>query len=311
MNLTIEDYILEIQTQNFSKVTVKSKTYMLTQFERWMKENQEVEIEEVTKLHVKRWRKALLDEGLRPNTINTRLVAITSFYKYCVDEGLMKDNPAISIEKLKEPKVMIKAYDLDDINNMINFYNGRSFMDTRNRAILTCLFETGIRSQELSNIKMTDIFDDHILINGKGNKQRLVPISKWLKKALTIYSRRREKYLDKYWDDYNPEYLFIGTRRNGEDDRADFRNNGQLGHHAVHHIVRKAGKAVGVDVRSAVHSCRRAFAQIALGNTDLYTVSRLLGHSQVATTERYIHSMEDKTILKRGRNATPLSNFNK
>jgi integrase/recombinase XerD len=82
-----------------------------------------------------------------------------------------------------------------------------------------------------------------------------------------------------------------------------------MGHDALLNVVKRAGKACGIDVQLIVHSCRRSFAQIALGQTDLYTVSRLLGHNQLSTTERYIQTIEDKTVLERGRMASPLSSI--
>ncbi|PLR84289.1 hypothetical protein CVD25_21460 [Bacillus canaveralius] len=303
MNLSLEDYLTEIEIQNYSKSTVKNKKAILLQFERWLFESYKMELEDTTTRHIKRYIKHLLDDGIKANTINTRLKTLNNFYKFCIKEKILKDNPLDDIELLKEEKVMIKPFSIKDIQKMIDFYCGTNFMDVRNRTILTCLFETGIRSAELSGIKLTDVFEDAILIRGKGDKQRLVPISLHLRKALVKYRRVREKYLK----GQECPFLFVCTRTKGGGLKKDVSSIGRMGHEAVLNVVKRSGKACGVDVALLVHSCRRSFAQIALGSTDLYTVSRLLGHNHVATTEKYIQSMEDKTVLERGRNASPLS----
>ena len=307
MITSLEDYITEIEIQNYSKATVKNKKAILQQFERWIFESFKVELEDATTRHIKRYIKHFLDEGIKANTINTKLKTLSNFYKFCVKEKILKDNPLEDIELLKEEKVMIKPFSIQDIQKMIDFYCGSNFMDVRNKTILTCLFETGIRSAELSGIQLSDVFDDALLIRGKGNKQRLVPVSVDLKRQIIKYRRAREKYLK----GEECPFLFVCTRTKGGVLKNDIDSFGRMGHDAVLNVVKRSGKACGVDVALLVHSCRRSFAQIALGNTDLYTVSRLLGHNQLATTEKYIQSIEDKTILDRGRNASPLSTLRK
>lgn len=307
MNLSLEDYITEIEIQNYSKATVKNKKAILLQFERWLWDSFQIELEDTTNRHVKRWIKYLLDKEIKANTINTKLKTLNNFYKFCINEKILKENPLEGIELLKEEKVMIKPFSLQDIDKMIHFYCGSNFMDVRNKTILTCLFETGIRSAELSGLRLEDVFDDALLIRGKGNKQRLVPVSLELKRQLIKYRRAREKYLKSE----ECPFLFICTRTKGGGLRKDDKPIGRMGHDAVLNIVKRSGKACGVDVKLLVHSCRRSYAQISLGHTDLYTVSRLLGHNHVATTEKYIQSMEDKTVLERGRNASPLTTLRK
>lgn len=239
-----------------------------------------MELEDATTRHIKRWIKHLLDEGIKANTIKTKLKTLNNFYKFCIKEKILKDNPLDDIELLKEEKVMIKPFSIDDIQKIIVFYCGSNYMDVRNKTILTCLCETGIRSAELSNIMLTDVFDDALLIRGKGNKQRLMPVSLHLKRQLNKYRRIREKYLK----GEECPFLFFCTRNKGGGLKKDVSSIGRMGHDAVLNVVKSSGKAWGVDVKFLVHSCR-SYAQISLGHTDLYTVSRLLAHNQLATTK--------------------------
>jgi len=300
MNLSLEDYITEIEIQNYSKSTVKNKKAILLQFERWLEESFKMELEDATTRHIKRYIKHLIDTGIKANTINTRLKTLNNFYKFCIKEKILKDNPLEDIELLKEETVMIKPFSIQDIQKMLDFYCGSNYMDVRNKTILTCLFETGIRSNELASITLDDVFDDAILIRGKGNKQRLVPISLHLRKALIKYKRAREKYLKKYHNSKECPFLFVCTRSNGGDKPSN-KPWGKMGHDAVLNVIKRSGKACGVNVKLLVHSTRRSFAQLMLDQTDISVVQRLLGHSNISTTEKYINTIEDKSILEKGK----------
>jgi integrase/recombinase XerD len=220
MNYSLEDYLTDIEIKNYSKATIKNKKSIIESFERWIGDTYKVELEEITSRMCKRYIKHMMDEGVKANTINTGIKTIRNFYKFCIKEKIVKENPFEEIELLKEEKVMIKPFSLEQIQKMIGFYYDNTFMDSRNRAILTCLFETGIRSQELAGITMQDLFDDAILIRGKGNKQRLVPISLYLKRELAKYKKEREKYLKKTNMEDCP-FLFVCTRTNGGNNKTN------------------------------------------------------------------------------------------
>jgi len=212
-------------------------------------------------------------------------------YKYAVNEGIISSNPFNRISLLKEQKPMIKTYSTEDIKQIINFFNGKDFLSIRNKTMMMTFIETGIRSSELRNIRVNDVFEDSIRIIGKGNKVRIVAISLPLRKQMIRYQRARnsllgDKNCDWYFISHTGKYLKIG---------------------AMKHIIEKLYK-LNLPVQLTFHNFRRFYAQQMLGNTDLYTVSRLLGHSDVVTTQRYVNSTEDKVIIERGMNS-PLSNI--
>ena len=156
---------------------------------------------------------------------------------------------------------------------------GRGFISLRDTAILTILFETGVRCWELCCIKDEDIHDDYIIINGKNHKQRVVHITPILKKALLKYRDCREAYFNlKCLEDY----FFLSF------------HGRQLTNSAVESILKKYGKGIK-GVRVSPHTCRHFFAQqqVKMG-TDLYTISRLLGHENIGITQTYLNSLQDK-----------------
>ena len=166
---------------------------------------------------------------------------------------------------------------------MMKNCSGNSFKAIRDRAILTMFFETGIRCLELCSIKPEDVHEDYIIINGKNHKQRVVPITPVLRKAMMKYESVRESYfLYKKTDDY----YFLSF------------HGKMLTVTAVEIIVKLYGEGIE-DVRVSPHTCRHFFAQqhVKMG-TDLYTISRLLGHENIQITQTYLKSLRDRDIVE-------------
>ena len=182
----------------------------------------------------------------------------------------------------KQEKAVITAYKPADVRRMMQSCKGYDYLHVRDAAVLTMLFETGIRCWELCCIKETDIHDDFIIINGKNHKQRVVPITSILKKAMTKYELASKSYF---------------TLRN-TDDYYFLSNHGrQLTNSAVEHIIKRHGD--GIDgVRVSPHTCRHFYAQqqIKMG-TDIYTISRLLGHENIQITQTYLNSLRDEEVI--------------
>ncbi|TWE05995.1 phage integrase family protein [Neobacillus bataviensis] len=165
-------------------------------------------------------------------------------YKYAVNEGIISSNPFNRISLLKEQKPMIKTYSTEDIKKIINFFNGKDFLSIRNKTMMMTFIETGIRSSELRNIRVNDVFEDSIRILGKGNKVRFVAISLPLRKQMIRYQRARNSLLG----DKNCEWYFIS-------------NTGKylkLG--AMKHIIEKLYK-LNLPVQPTFHNFRRFYAQ--------------------------------------------------
>jgi integrase/recombinase XerD len=284
----LDEYLMECQIKGYSKLTVKHTGLNIQKF---MTETGLSEVESVRPTHIKQYIVKRQESGIKAVTINTQLKHIRCMYKYAISEGILSSNPLDRISFLKEQKPMIKTYSTDDIKKIVNYFNGKDFLNIRNKTMMMTFIETGIRSSELRNIRVEDLYEDSIRIIGKGNKVRFVAISLPLRKQLIRYQRARNCVLG----DKNSEWYFIT------------KSGRYLKRTAMKHIIEKLN-ILELPVKPTFHNFRRFYAQQMLGNTDLYTVSRLLGHSDVITTQRYVNTTEDKVIIKRGMNS-PLTNM--
>lgn len=157
----------------------------------------------------------------------------------------------------------------------------------------------GIRCFELCNIKNIDVKETVIYIFGKGRKERIVPISPYLKKIMIKYERIRDNYLKDnqlHYDNY-----FLSYR------------NRPLTVEAVERIVKIAGQKANVrnEIRCSPHTCRHYYAQAQLKNCglDIYSLSRLLGHETIGITKKYVQSLKNEQIVEISANTSPLMNL--
>ena len=194
---------------------------------------------------------------------------------------------------------MINTFNDKEVRGMVRFYNGRRFLDIRNRLMMILLFDTGMRNAELCQLKLSDIKNTYIDIMGKGRKERHVPITPIINKALIQYMRVRSEYIKDKWG-YETEYLLLSQKGR------------KLTIETTERIVLEAGLNTGVraEVRISPHTCRHYYAQAQLRNgCDLFTVSRLLGHSNINITKTYLQSIDEENFLEMATKTSPLMNM--
>lgn len=197
----------------------------------------------------------------KPSSINKKIAVIKSFFKYLHEQNIIKHNPAEKIKKLKQDKRLpryIKENTLKDIFSRIERF--------RDRVILKILFYTGIRVSELVNIKIDDIDFNHkfILISGKGNKQRIVPLTDELIGLIKDYIKQAKV----------KDYLFKLTPR------------------AIQYITKKYS-----DSKTTPHMYRHTFAtQMVSRGADIRLVQEILGHKNLNTTQIYTHLASESLV---------------
>lgn len=295
----LREFIFEVEIKKFTKKTIKGYRNNNALFLNFLDNEFGVtELEDLQPVYIKKYFQHLTKKGRKPTYINGILKTIRAFCVYCVEEGYLKDNPAYRVKWQKEPKVLINTFTQEEINNMLSTYKFTDYLDGRNKLIVAMLVDTGIRNQELCDIKNEDIKEKVILIHGKGTKERQVSISPLLKKYMMIYERIREEYFKNYNLKHN--YYFISYR--GE----------PLTVGTVENIVRKAGKKANVrkEIRCSPHTIRHWYAQEQLRNgLDVYSLSRLLGHENITITKRYLQSIQDEDIVDLSVKTSPLMNL--
>ena len=198
--------------------------------------------------------------------------SIKNFLKY-INENEDYESIDISDIKLKSSKKLPEVLSITDIENMINFYNHETYLDSRNRTVIDVLYSTGCRVSELCDINISDIDLDekYLKLKGKGSKQRIVPIGSMLYKNLLKYLNVRDTFLQN-----REEPLFLSKSKNKLDRTAVFR------------IIKKTAKNISLQTDVHPHTLRHSAATHMLeGGCDLRTVQEFLGHSSVSTTQIY------------------------
>ena len=293
-----KEFILDCRVRNLSPRTVRNYEKQLSYFVRFLEEKQDVkELEELKPVHIKQFIVMLQEKKNKPSYVNDLLKAVKVLCRYAFEEGYAEELITKKVKNVKEPKVPIHTFSDDEIVSMIKYFDGADYLSVRNRLMLMMLFDTGLRISELIDMKPSQIRQGYFTIYGKGRKERVVPqdaiVSKWLMK----YDRVRESYFEfKFAEDY----YFLS------------KNGKRLTPEAVNKMMKKAGKAVGVNplVRISPHTARHSFAHQELKNgLDLYSLSRLLGHESVSITQRYLEAVRDEQVLTSAKKTGVLANL--
>ena len=293
-----KEFEYDCKIRHLSPKTIDNYGKQLRYLQRFLeKEFSIFSIEDVKPSHIKRFLAMMDDAGRKPQYINDLLKVYKTFFNYLESEGHIESSPAKRIRNMKLPKLKLRTFTEKNIMDMINYYNGRSFIEIRNRAMIAMMFDTGVRLSELMELVETQIHEESIVIYGKGAKERVVPVSPFLSKALLRYTRARESFF-----------------RNSLHDKEFFlsRTGKKLTAEAVAKMLKKAAKAVGVseDIRVSPHTCRHTFAHLNLKNgIDLYTLSRMLGHESVSITQRYLEGITDEGVIRIARKTGVLENI--
>ncbi|HEY4549326.1 MAG TPA: tyrosine-type recombinase/integrase [Bacillus sp. (in: firmicutes)] len=258
------------------------------------------EVEDITTNHIKSYLMNLKNKGLTELYINNIHKYMRSFFRFLVEEGYVaeKRNPILSVKFMKEPKVIIKTFDDNGINRMIDVYKPNTYLGIRNKLIIMCFVDLGIRNLELCSLTHLNILDTTIKVVGKGTKGRYLYVSPLLKKYMIRYERiKREYFKDKIMTDSN---YFLS------------RNGKVLTTGAIEIIIKNAGEKAKArkNIRCSPHTIRHYYAQkqLRLG-LDVYSLSRLLGHESIVITSRYLQSLNDENIVNLASSTSPLMNI--
>ena len=296
----LKEFLFDCQLRQLSFRTIKSYKNGNLAFLRYLEnEFSCTELEDLNYKMIQQYIKFMSNKGLKESYINNQIKLMRAFFNYCMQESYINRNPMDKIHWQKEIKPLIETFSDEEVVKMVNFYGTTKYLDIRNKLIMIIFFDTGIRNQELCDLKLEDIHQTFLLIHGKGKKIRHVPITVMINKYLIKYLRVRECYIkDKIG--YEKEYLFLSQKGR------------KLTTNTTERIVLLASKGCNVrsHIRSSPHTCRHYYAQAQLKNgCDIYTLSKLLGHTNIAITKRYLESLEDEEVLQIGNRSSPLTNM--
>jgi integrase/recombinase XerC len=217
-------------------------------------------------------------QGLSGRTQQRKLSSLRTFFEYLAREGVLQHNPAKLVSAPKTPKKLPKTLDPDQIANLLA-KTPTGWHEARDKAMLELFYSSGLRLSELTGADLANIsWDDHtILVTGKGNKQRLLPIGKQAQIALKDWLAVRDALPTKQRR-ADPLPLFISERGN------------RISNTNVQARLRAWTQKAGGDLHVHPHMLRHSFASHLLESSgDLRAIQELLGHADISTTQIYTH----------------------
>lgn len=226
---------------------------------------------------IRDWMESLMDRGNNASTINKKLSALRSFFRFALKRGLVEKDPAHALAGLKKSKPLPQFLREGEMDRLLDGMEwGEDYKDVRARTLLLLLYETGLRRSELAGLNDGDIDFGacQLKVTGKRNKQRIVPFGAELAEALKGYMDMRNEQLR-----LDGDALFLNDKGH--------RMTGQQ----VYAIVRKHLTGATSLKKRSPHVLRHTFATAMLNNgAGLESIKNLLGHESVSTTEIYAHT---------------------
>ena len=247
-------------------------------------QSENIEISDVCLDDLERFSAGLHDIGIHPRSQARIISGIKSFFHFLIMADYLEADPS---ELLEGPKIGLKLPEVltvEEIDSIIAAIDLSKNEGQRNRAILETLYSCGLRVSELTNLKLSDLYFDEgfIKVEGKGSKQRLVPISPRAIKEIKLYftDRNRGKIKKEYED-----YVFLA------------RWGKNISRIMVFHLIKEFAQTAGITKNISPHTFRHSFATHLLeGGANLRAIQCMLGHESIATTEIYTHI--DRNMLR-------------
>jgi len=266
-----------IVEKGLSKNTIEAYGHGLNRFLDYLKGKGIHEILNVGKFDVRAFLLTLKRKGLSTKTVLRNLVAIRAFFRFLVQEGILKTNPIEEIESPKIAKTLPEILTLKEVEQLLEQPNLQSPLGIRDRAMLEVLYATGMRVSELTQlpINQVNLEGGYVLIFGKGSRERIVPLGSESIRWLTFYLKTVRGRLAKGKEN---RFLFI-SRWGREMSRQRFWKN-----------LKEYGRRAGIRKRITPHLFRHSFASHLLERgADLRSVQMMLGHVDISTTQIYTH----------------------
>lgn len=248
-------------------------------------ESEGLKFDEVSYENLQQFVAQLHDVGIHPRSQARIISGIKSFYRFLFLDGYITVDPT---ELLETPKIGLKlpeVLSVNEINDILDSIDLSVPEGHRNRAMLEVLYSCGLRVSELINLRFTDIYIDEgfIKVEGKGGKQRLVPIS-------DIAIREIKNYL------YDRNTVVV--KKGFEDVLFLSRRGTSLSRIMVFHIIKQQAELAGITKNVSPHTFRHSFATHLLeGGANLRAIQEMLGHEKITTTEIYTHI--DRQFLRK------------
>ncbi|TXC77001.1 site-specific tyrosine recombinase XerD [Luteibaculum oceani] len=223
--------------------------------------------------------------GIAARSLARLISGVKSFYNYLLIEEIIEDNPTELLESPKLPTYLPDTLSVEEIDLLIEAIDLSKKDGYRNKTIIETLYGCGLRVSELIGLKISNINfeEDYIKIEGKGNKERLVPLGSTAKKLISHYIHDYRVHTN--IADGHEDFLFLN------------KNGKKISRVMIFMIVKSLAERAGIEKKISPHTFRHSFAShLVEGGADLRAVQEMLGHESITTTEIYTHL--DRDYLK-------------
>lgn len=247
--------------------------------------SQGIDFPEVTIDHLSKFITELVNLGIASRSIARIISGVKSAMKYFKTEHIISHNPALLLDAPRFGRHLPEVLSVADIDAMIDAVDLESPTGRRNRAIIETLYGCGLRVSELCNLELSNIDFDRkfMIVTGKGNKERLVPMSEPSLEEIELYINEERPRLKIKMGEENIVFLNMRGHR--------------LTRQMVFIFLRQLAEAAGIKKTISPHTLRHSFATHLLeGGANLRAIQQMLGHESIATTEIYLHL--DNTRLR-------------
>ncbi|MBU5655565.1 site-specific tyrosine recombinase XerD [Corynebacterium aurimucosum] len=270
-----------------SKNTVSNYRRDINRYVDWLAESGITDLRRVTRAHVENYL-VFLRESLAQSSASRALIVARGLHKFALAEGMIEENVAAEVTPPKRAQALpetLSVHDVEALLNAIPTNESATPIDIRDRALLEMLYGTGARISEVISLSVDDVTGegptsvrDILLLSGKGDKQRLVPLGSHAVKAVENYLVRARPVLATGAS----HALFLNTRGRA------------LSRQSAWAAIKTAAQRAHLSTKISPHTLRHSFATHLLeGGADVRTVQELLGHSSVTTTQIYTHVTAD------------------
>ncbi|HQO48165.1 MAG TPA: site-specific tyrosine recombinase, partial [Paludibacteraceae bacterium] len=232
---------------------------------------------EATIEHLRDFIIELADLGIQPRSQARIISGIRSFYRFLLIDNQIDNDPTELLESPKLPAQIPEVLSVKEIDAIINAIDLSHPQGQRNAAIIETLYGSGLRVSELVNLKLSNIYfkEKYMKVEGKGSKERLVPLSEAALRAIELWRRDRN---------------LLDVKKEAEDFLFVNRYGRQLTRVMIFTIVKQLAKAANIQKEISPHTFRHSFATHLLeGGANLRAIQQLLGHESILTTEVYTH----------------------
>ncbi len=236
----------------------------------YAKYSQGKKAEEVVSDQIIEYFQTLKNKGIASSSLCRALVAIKVFFRFLKREKIISNNPTVFLESPKMWQLIPEVLTVEEVSRFLAMPDIQTPIGARDKAIFMVMYASGLRASELCGLNLGDVSDDQVRVRGKGNKERVIPIAAAAVAAVDDYLTRFRTEGD------GPLFLSSQGKRM---DRV-----------ALWERVKFYGKKAGITKVISPHTLRHSFATHLLENgADLRIIQEMLGHSNIATTDRYTH----------------------